>query len=664
MIVPFLALLMLVCVYLTDPKMLEAEHSRLLFIVPLGMLLLRFFVLPLLVSVPPRALRFVDRFILVLFWAAFLFLAWDADFPVRDAIPLLLFMAFWLVLALKRSWVRDFAFTLMASIPAIPVALSSKTLTTRWLVMFGAAVFLFLSALGAVEWARFRHSNAGTPRWRPRISQWAALALLVGTLVFLGSVMPSRLRTRGRGWFERDARTNMVTGFTNTVDISKMGELKNRDDIAMEVLISENGRPWTVADYDSSKAGQLLFKGNSLADYVNGTFVDHLVPVRERTLFRESTKTGHFMRLKQQVLMTPHGGLEVFHAGHPIEWDEGIVLRGDSLVATSRPRDLFDYTVVADVLTMKGRRSLRGRAIAGSPRPYWKKILFDPEFEKFALDLHKDFGSMRDIDRAIRLEAWFSRSGLFTYSRLNENDPSNPIGSFLLRTRRGYCSFFAGAMMAILREWRIPCRLVAGFRGGSYSGKKKVLRYLMSDAHAWVEVPVEGLGWVPFDPTPAESQLDVARIGERSFDPGDEARERSQTRPRIEQKEETIESFEDLLQHHGLKALVILGGGVLVVLLARKRSLSRAGPGYGGGDPKGSIKARLDRWLKDGGYRRASAETMAEAVASAPTLPKMVRGRARKAVGLLYRLQFSKDPMNPKDLASYDQSMTDLESSQ
>jgi protein-glutamine gamma-glutamyltransferase len=51
----------------------------------------------------------------------------------------------------------------------------------------------------------------------------------------------------------------------------------------------------------------------------------------------------------------------------------------------------------------------------------------------------------------------------------------------------------------------IPARVAAGFSPGSYNKDTKEYRVRDLDAHSWVEVGFQGIGWVPFDPTPARS---------------------------------------------------------------------------------------------------------------------------------------------------------------
>ncbi|WP_165569238.1 transglutaminase-like domain-containing protein [Schaalia suimastitidis] len=63
---------------------------------------------------------------------------------------------------------------------------------------------------------------------------------------------------------------------------------------------------------------------------------------------------------------------------------------------------------------------------------------------------------------------------------------------------------FAPAMVLMLRSLGIPSRLVMGFVAEPSVDGSVTIRG--RDVRMWVEVPFEGLGWVPFEPTPPKDQ--------------------------------------------------------------------------------------------------------------------------------------------------------------
>jgi transglutaminase-like putative cysteine protease len=79
----------------------------------------------------------------------------------------------------------------------------------------------------------------------------------------------------------------------------------------------------------------------------------------------------------------------------------------------------------------------------------------------------------------------------------------NDILNFLTNTKAGYCEQFAGSMAVLLRAIGIPARVAVGFTAGSYDSGRGVYKVMTKDAHAWVEVPFPGKGWLAFEPTPS-----------------------------------------------------------------------------------------------------------------------------------------------------------------
>lgn len=105
------------------------------------------------------------------------------------------------------------------------------------------------------------------------------------------------------------------------------------------------------------------------------------------------------------------------------------------------------------------------------------------------------------------------------------------ISYFLERNKKGYCCHFASAGTMLFRYMGIPARYVEGYAvsyadvvlggelvenrayekyysGYSPLGETALVEVEISDAqaHAWVEIYIEGKGWVVADPTPAAGE--------------------------------------------------------------------------------------------------------------------------------------------------------------
>ena len=111
-------------------------------------------------------------------------------------------------------------------------------------------------------------------------------------------------------------------------------------------------------------------------------------------------------------------------------------------------------------------------------------------------------GASGPYERVRRIhEHLTDRSNGFIYSLSTEPGTSGDDLVDFLRLKRGYCEQYAGAMAAMVRAAGVPARVALGYTPGSVERDGTRL-ITTDDAHAWVEVFFDDLGWVPFDPTP------------------------------------------------------------------------------------------------------------------------------------------------------------------
>lgn len=116
-----------------------------------------------------------------------------------------------------------------------------------------------------------------------------------------------------------------------------------------------------------------------------------------------------------------------------------------------------------------------------------------------------------DYDKAMAIQQYLRANGGFKYS-LTLAPPAkdqsgnvagfDPLTNFLV-TKRGYCVQFATAMVMMSRAAGIPARMAIGFLPGTRD--KGVWTVTASDAHAWPELYLDGIGWTRFEPTPSRA---------------------------------------------------------------------------------------------------------------------------------------------------------------
>ncbi len=135
-------------------------------------------------------------------------------------------------------------------------------------------------------------------------------------------------------------------------------------------------------------------------------------------------------------------------------------------------------------------------------------------------------GATTAFERAWMLQHWFRDSGDFRYS-INVTTGNRALNLLdwmtdpeSLNYRTGYCEQFAAALALLARLVGIPSRVVWGFAPGerTFVDGLEVLEVRDTNAHAWVELWIDGFGWVLFDPTPRGDLLPPSPTS--TFDPG------------------------------------------------------------------------------------------------------------------------------------------------
>nr|BFE28618.1 hypothetical protein GCM10010200_008690 [Actinomadura rugatobispora] len=122
------------------------------------------------------------------------------------------------------------------------------------------------------------------------------------------------------------------------------------------------------------------------------------------------------------------------------------------------------------------------------------------EFRRFAQGATA--GAVSPIQRAAMLAVH-----LKSYAKYDVTAPPGhsyrQLDYFLSEGRRGTPEHFAASYAVLARTLGLPTRIMVGFSGGRPSGNARDMR--AGDVMVWPEVKFDGLGWVPFNPTPQRS---------------------------------------------------------------------------------------------------------------------------------------------------------------
>lgn len=132
----------------------------------------------------------------------------------------------------------------------------------------------------------------------------------------------------------------------------------------------------------------------------------------------------------------------------------------------------------------------------------------DPELqllleELFWRDYHSENDGIYSAVRQVREKL----NELVSYTTTIEEYPyeDNPIRWFLTVSRQGNAAYYASAAAEALRVHGIPARYAEGYyvSGNALTQSEDgSVTVTDRDAHAWVEVYFDGIGWLPIDVTP------------------------------------------------------------------------------------------------------------------------------------------------------------------
>lgn len=168
------------------------------------------------------------------------------------------------------------------------------------------------------------------------------------------------------------------------------------------------------------------------------------------------------------------------------------------------------YSVVGS-MSVADAESLRR---AGTDYPTWVRTNYlgvsssvSQRTRALAEEIVRTAGAVTPYDQAQAITQWLRDN--ITYDLYVAPPAGNvePVDWFLFEARRGYCNYYASAMVLMLRSLGVPARVAAGFAEGEFVPASAAYQVRLDDAHAWPEVYFPDYGWVEFEPTTSEQPL-------------------------------------------------------------------------------------------------------------------------------------------------------------
>ncbi len=153
-------------------------------------------------------------------------------------------------------------------------------------------------------------------------------------------------------------------------------------------------------------------------------------------------------------------------------------------------------------------------------------------------------GAQNDIEKLNRIESMLST---MNYTKnpgdlpLDIDSAKEYLDYFVFEKKEGYCVHYATAFVLLARHEGIPARYVQGYR--VKPKRKGYVRVYESDAHAWPECYIKGVGWIVYEPTPghkADDYEDVLKEREEFAKPGEAALTDDDLFEDLEEKEEEV----------------------------------------------------------------------------------------------------------------------------
>ncbi|MCO5318047.1 MAG: transglutaminaseTgpA domain-containing protein [Microthrixaceae bacterium] len=363
------------------------------------------------------------------------------------------------------------------------------------------ATVAMLTALGIYSIAQVgwhRSALPWIPRYRSAMRRWAggaasillaAAVLATAGVAFLPGGPDPVLDLRRGGLGEEGPRT-VVSPF---VDVGT--QLETLSDELLFTMTSDRAGYWRISALDDYEPGEAIWVLSNSYEAVDAPLEPDAEPGGVATMD-----------------VFGLGGIWVPSPEHPVSADADFGLNWDAGAASliRRSGELGDGDRVGfatpgatDAFELLGvnRDDLAAATPSGGSTDLTDTSGAPDELVALAAELSSGLGPH---DALLALQEHFRNE--FTYDEsVDLSAESDPLAAFL-ELRRGFCQQFSTAFALGARSLGFESRVVVGFTPGDAVSVQPdgTTTYAVRGrhAHAWPEVHFEGIGWVPYEPTP------------------------------------------------------------------------------------------------------------------------------------------------------------------
>lgn len=269
------------------------------------------------------------------------------------------------------------------------------------------------------------------------------------------------------------------TGLSDTMAAADIAEISQSSELAFRASFADNQVP----------ARQELYWRALVLDYYDG----RQWSVKHRASITWQTQTEQRSSLNEyEIIQEPHDKNWLFALSNPLAIEARTGVTDDQRLVSRRPVHQRLRYQVGSVQTKK--------VIPLSSSEYRRYLQLPRETNPAAQSWAQQQAQDAPQQTADSIMQMFAQQE-FYYTLKPQTYGRNEIDEFLFERRQGFCAHYAGAMVFLARAAGIPARVVTGYQGGEWNAQEHFLTVRQYDAHAWVELWFEDIGWQQYDPT-------------------------------------------------------------------------------------------------------------------------------------------------------------------
>jgi NADH:ubiquinone oxidoreductase subunit 6 (subunit J) len=348
------------------------------------------------------------------------------------------------------------------------------------------SIWVLISALIALHQTSFSEQNS---RYLIKDASKTAVQVLLLSLPIM-LVMFILFPRFGPLWSLNLQSDKAKAGLSEQMSPGDIAELSNSDELVFRVEFSGNqpsNDNWywraLILDQYQLKGGRALWNNSGKLDqvswYPKSWQPDQLKGAFDYKIIQEPTRLNWLLSLR---------GVSAIESGIGMTED-------DRIVSKRKLHQRKEYQVRSWPDMTIAKQGLRGFVRQ-------QNLQLDQESNSKSRALAQKIRLENKTDTE-RVEAalQYYRQQKFSYTLKPERMSRDDIDDFLFNKRAGFCSHYSSSFVFLMRSMGIPARVVAGYQGGELNEDSGHITVRQYDAHAWVEVWLEGIGWKSYDPT-------------------------------------------------------------------------------------------------------------------------------------------------------------------